>query len=814
MRGGEGTPDGEGGRENDGLTRRRFVQVCVGVATAAAVGSTLSSFIGLRSPIEVKAPPRATQAVAVCSVCSLGCGLTSVSSEGRPYPPKGDPQSSSTSGMVCTRGALPPEGVWPATLERPMKRISPTTKGQAPSLDQFETVDWTDAISDLANVLIETGIAFDETARGCILGGDVALEDAYLAAKIWKGALSSPSIDSVDSLHTRASDAVFLEQLGEVASPTCLNDIGLADLIVVVGEDLANTHPVAYARVAEAVTARGATLVVIDPRVTATSTRTRCLHVPVRAGGEVALLNAVGNVLVHELGVAPDSWALDNTLNATSMAEFLKLYAPEFDENERVDAEHLINLCDGPSEWVADLGNRDAAGFLKSFDVPTITGVDPATVRDLAHRWNLARNVLTIWSTRLAGAGDDGAAVSSVVDLHLLTGQMGRPGAGPMGLSAHAGGRGVVEAGASPMTLPGSVPAGLPEPPSSLVETWGLELAGNASRLPVAKGVMDILIRARAGELPVLLLTGGSVSAQLPDADGLVTQALASTYVVSTAGHVEDPDVAFADLVLPRCSWYEREAHYISSERKLARSLPSMPRPDGPWTELETLSRLGSELYAGTDLDLQLPMWAMEELQRATVSAPADISAVPAGDGLTDSRGMQWPVPDSFAAAVGGNPRRHMGQDGRRTGFPTPTGRALVMPREHPGLHRPPSPDYPLTALVCLEAETWWDGLQFQPSGGEVVRAPRVAGAYVEMTAEDAGALGLVEGVTAHVTSPQGTIALPVRIAPPGSLPGHVAIPWGADARVGVLPPSFPLDSNGIPPWTAFSVVVSLEPPL
>ncbi len=786
----------------------------MGVATAAAVGSTLSSFVGLRSPIEVKAPPSASEAVSVCPVCSVGCGVVSVSSRGDAYPPRGDPQSSSTSGMVCTRGALPPAGVWPSTLGHPMRRTSPTTKGQAPSLDQFEEVDWTDAIEDLANVLIETGNAYDETARGCILGGDVGLEDAYLAAKVWKGALSSPSIDTVESLHTRASDAVFLEQLGEVASPTCLNDIGLADLIVVVGEDLATTHPVAYARVVEAVTARGATLVVVDPRVTATSTRTRCVHVRVRAGGEVALLNAVGNVLVHEMGVAPDPWALDNTLNAASMAEFLKLYAPEFDENERVDSEYLIGLCDGPSEWVAGLGNRDAAGFLKSFDVPTITGVDPGTVRDLARRWNLARNVLTIWSTRLAGAGDDGAAVSSVVNLHLLTGQVGRPGAGPMGLSALAGGRGAVEAGASPMTLPGSVPAGLAEPPASLVDAWGLEMAGNASRLPAAPGVVDILIRARAGELPVLLLLGGSITPQLPDQEGLVAQALANTYVVATAGHLEDPDVAHADLVLPRCSWYEREAHYISSERKVARSLPSLPRHHGPWTELEMLSRLGREVHAGADLDLQVPWRAMEELQRATASSPADLSALPTGDALTDSRGMQWPVPDPAAAAVKGNPRRHMGQDGRAAGFPTPSGRAMILPREHPGLRRPPSPDYPLTALVCLEADTWWDGLQFLPSGGDVVRERRASIAHLEMTAEDASAVGLAGGMTARVTSAQGALSMPVRIAPTGTLAGHVAIPWGANARVGVLPPSFPLDSNGVPPWTVFSVRVGPEPPL
>lgn len=161
-----------------------------------------------------------------------------------------------------------------------------------------------------------------------------------------------------------------------------------------------------------------------------------------------------------------------------------------------------------------------------------------------------------------------------------------------------------------------------------------------------------------------------------------------------------------------------------------------------------------------------------------------------------------------------GQPQEAHGTGRQGRGVPHPiregAGPSQGAPRAAPS----PSPDYPLTALVSLEGDTWWDGLQFQPSGGEVVREPRVSVAHLEMAEEDASSLGLAEGMTARVTSPQGTLALPVHIAPPGTLAGHVTIPWGADARVGVLPPSFPLDSNGIPPWTVFSVRVGPEPPL
>jgi len=800
----------DGERTDEGLTRRRFVQVCVGVATAAAVVSTVSSFVGVRSPLEVTSPPSATEAVAMCPVCSVGCGLISVGSRGEAFPPRGDGQSSSTSGMVCTRGAFPPGSVWPSTIGMPLKRRSPATKGTPPTLDQFETVPWEEAIADISQVLIGVGMT-DPTARGCILGGDLALEDAYVAGKLFKGALSSSSIDTVESLHSRTTDRVLMDQLGEVASATCLNDIGLADLIVVVGEDLAATHPVAYAHVAEAVATKGATLVVIDPRVTATVLRTRSIHVPVRAGGEVALLNSIGSVMAHEMEVAPAQWALTNSLNARAQAEYLKLYSPVLDENERVDARHLVDLCDGPSEWVDGLGNRDAEGLLKSFDVLTITGIDVATVRDLARRWNLARNVLTIWASHLSGAGDDGAAVSSVVNLHLLSGQMGRPGAGCMGMQAYAAGRGASEAGASPLTLPGSYPGG-GEPSTALMEAWGVDLAANAARLPPGRGTIDMLTRAKNGELEALLLLGGTVSTQLPDTENLVRPALMATkFVVSTAAHLEDPDVAYADMVLPRLSWYEREAHFVSSERKIARSLPSMGRLDGARTDMEFLAALGSQFVAGPDFDFPSPMVSLDELKRASAGAPADMSALPLGQDLTDARGVQWPVPDPASAASKGTPRRHMGQDGG-TGFPTPTGKALTLPQEHPGLRRPPDPTYPMTALMSLDGATWWDGLQYQPHGGDVVRPREVEAAYVEISPEDAEDLGLVEGARALVTSATSSVELPVRVGPSGTAKGHVFIPWGVDEDVQRLAPSVPLDTDGVPPWSTFNVLVEPVP--
>lgn len=806
MRGDRMSGEDEG--RNEGVSRRRFVQVCVGVATVAAVGSTVSSFLGLRSPLEVEPPPDAVEAVAVCSVCSVGCGLRSVSSKGEAFPPRGDTQSIATSGMVCGRGALPPSTVWPSTLATPLKRISPTSKGTTPSMDQFQTITWDEAIRDVVGALVDAGLAFGADARGCILGTDVALEDAYVASKLFKGVLGTPHLDCVSSMHQRAGERVQVDQFGQLAPPTCYADTTLANMFLVMGEDIAVTHPVLYAMVAGAVQSKGATLVVADPRRTATSSRTKAVHVPVSAGGEVVLLNAVGHVLVHEMEVAPAVGARDMALNVDAFAEYLKLYDPDHNPNMRVDPGHVKDLCDGPSEWVGQLGNRDANGFLKSFDVPSITGLDAETIRDLARSWNLARNVMTIWSSRLSGSGDDGAAVSTVVNLHLLTAQMGRPGAGPLAMHAQAGGRGSMEAGATPLTLPGGAPGGTGEAPAALVETWGSSLADEAARLPEGLGALETLARAKAGDLPVLLLLGGSVSTQIPDLDNLVDPALRRSMVVVTAAHLDDPDVAYADYVLPRPSWYERECYAVSSERRVGRSLPSMAALEGVRTELDVLSSMGRMLISDPHFEFPTSTQAMEEMRRATRRTPADLTALPLGRDLTESRGVQWPVPDERTADLKGTARRYLGQDGINQGFPTPSGKATIMPREWPGLRRSESPVFPLTAVMSLDGATWWDGRMYLPQGGDVLRPSEVEGAYVELTAEDAAELLLLEGSTARVTSAQGSAELPVRISEKGTAKGTVFLPWGVDIPTQRLAPSGPLDSNGVPPWSAFPVRV------
>jgi len=803
---GEG-PGGATAPEGEGVSRRRFVQVCVAAATVAAAGSALAAIVGRPSGPAVPAAPRARTSVAVCPVCSVGCGLEAVSSGGEPSPSGGDPLSTSTGGMVCARGTYTPGRDWPATLTGPMARVAGTAKGSPAQPSHFEPIAWDDALDLLASKLIEVEADIGPDGRGCLMDGGVPLEDCYMAAKLWKGAMRSGAIDCVESLHSRAAEAAMLEQLGASAPPTCLADIGLASLIVVVGEDLAVTHPVLYARVAEAVLTRGARLVVVDPRATATAARAGALHVPCKAGAEVALLNAVGYVLVHELGKSADAWAAEHAINAASFREFLKLYNPRYDPTEAVDPALLVSLCDGDAGWVQGLGNRDDKNNIKSFDVPTITGLTDAQVRELATLWASASGVVTILSSRLGGAADGGAAASSVLNLHLLTAQLGRAGAGPFFLTATAAGRGAYDAGATPMGLPGGTAPVVGAPPAPLLAAWGSTLSDSATRARTM-GAMDILAAAAEGRLPRLLLLGGTVTASLPDQAGLLEQAMASAYVAATVAHLEDPDADWADLLLPRLPWPQRECHYISADRRVARSLPCMGASAGPRTELEVLAALGALMTSGGEFEARTSAAAMAELSRATEGAAADMSALPVGDALTEARGVQWPVATATQAALKGTARRHMGQDGRGTGFPTPTGKALVVPREHRALADAPTMDRAHVAVLSVDDGTWWDSTQYLPEGGAVVRDRERGESYVELASEDALAIGALGGESVIVSTERGQVLLPVRIAPAGTARGHVFLPWGSRSHLGTLPPSGKRDRNGTPPWSTFAVRV------
>jgi assimilatory nitrate reductase catalytic subunit len=222
---------------------------------------------------------------------------------------------------------------------------------------------------------------------------------------------------------------------------------------------------------------------------------------------------------------------------------------------------------------------------------------------------------------------------------------------------------------------------------------------------------------------------------------------------------------------------------------------------------MEVMADLGARFVGGPDFDFPSPAVAVDELRRASAGAPADLSSLPLGDDLSESRGMQWPVADLQAALSGGTPRRHMGQDGG-AGFPTPTGRAVILPQEHPGLRRPHDPNLPMTAIASLDGGTWWDGLQYLPLGGDVVRPRELEGAYIQMSPGDATELGLSQGSLALVTSAAGQMQLPVRVGSSGMAQGHVFLAWGADMTVQALSPSLPLDTDGVSPWSTFQVRV------
>jgi predicted molibdopterin-dependent oxidoreductase YjgC len=324
---------------------------------------------------------------------------------------------------------------------------------------------------------------------------------------------------------------------------------------------------------------------------------------------------------------------------------------------------------------------------------------------------------------------------------------------------------------------------------------------------------VEILGRASRRQLPVLLLLGGSVSEEVPDSH-LVDTALRSAYVVSNAAHLEDPDVAYTDLLLPGGTWYDREGHYISSERRVALSWPVFPLETRGWRTIYVLSKIGGAMGPPELFDENESSWSwMRELAEVTRGTPADLTHLPLLFDLREARGVQWPVATERSASFGGTARRHMGQDGRGPGFPTESGKAVVLPREHPGLRRATDPAYPLRAVMGLDIGTWWDGTFFELTGGEVERSRVRRGAYVEMTREDAQDLGLAEMALALVTSLSGEVELPVRYAQTGTVRGHVFIPWGGDKRTQVLAPSFPLDRNGVPPWSVFHVRVEVAPP-
>lgn len=673
-----------------------------------------------------------------CPYCGVGCGvLVDVGADGRATV-KGDPQHPANYGRLCSKGAALAD-----TLDLEGRLLTPEIDGQA--------VSWDAALDAVAGGLKRIIDAHGPEAVAFYVSGQLLTEDYYVANKLMKGFIGSGNIDTNSRLCMASSVAGHKRAFGADAVPGCYEDLEQAELIVLVGSNTAWCHPVVYQRIAQAKQDRPALkLVVIDPRRTATC-EIADLHLPIRPGADVTLFNGLLNYLRRE---------------------------------NRLDYEYLEHHTEG---FAAALDAADASAP----SIPAVAQSCDVAGEDLAqfYRWfvNVEKTV-TLYSQGVNQSSSGTDKVNSIINCHLATGRIGRPGMGPFSLTGQPNAMGGREVGGLANQLAAHMDFDDPGNIERVRHFW------DAPRMALGPGLKAVeLFQALAdGRVKAVWIMATNPAVSLPDAEH-VRAALARCELVIVSDCMRRTDTtACADILLPATTWGEKNGTVTNSERRITRARaflkpPGKAKPDW-WIVTQVARRMG---YARA-FPYEQPVDIFREHARLSefentggrafnIGAFQNIS----NEDYADFVPVQWPVP---ADAPHG--RARLFTDGR---FYTPSGKARLIAINPRPPAAPVDEGFPLVLNTGRVRDHWHT---LTRTGKSARLSQHVAEPFVQVHPLDADRFGLCEQDLACVESRWGEIVVRVQVTReqrPGSMfvPMHWNHQFASQARVdGVVNPA------------------------
>ncbi len=636
---------------------------------------------------------------------------------------RGDRHHPSSLGQVCVKGA---------TVGETLARNRLTTPLWRSSIDQpFTPISWERAMDVLLDRL-RTTLALHGPERVAIYGsGQFLTEDYYVANKLLKGALGCNNFDANSRLCMSSAVSGYARSLGSDGPPCCYDDLDVADLVVLIGTNTAECHPVLFQRLLKRRRREGGAprLVVVDPRATDTAAAAD-LHLPIRSGTDLALLHGLGHLLC-ELGARDQVFVARHTEGWDDLEPLLAAWTPQ----------------------------RTAA----------VCGIDEASLRQLARWWAESGSVLSMWSMGVNQRREGTATVAGLINLHLLTAQIGRPGAGPFSLTGQPNAMGGREVGGLAQLLPGYRSVANADHRAEVERHWGFA-PGAISATP-GLTVWDQIEAMERGELDLWWVAATNPLVSLPWLDRVRAAVVRCPLVVLSEAYAGTETAAVAHLVLPAAQWSEKAGTMTNSERRVTlcpafREPPGLARPD--WA---VFAEVGRRLGWRRQFAWTSAAEVHAEFVALTRGRPCDMAGL-SHDLLAAHGPQHWPFPEGTAPGAG---RARLYLD---HGFPTPDGRARLIAEAPLGLAEPPDEAYPLVLTVGRYLAHWHTLTRTV----HVARARKQhPGPVLEVHPRDAEPLGLVDGALARLCSRRGCVRVPVRLTT-AIRPGVVFLPmhWGA----------------------------------
>jgi assimilatory nitrate reductase catalytic subunit len=666
-----------------------------------------------------------------CPYCGVGCGVLADRDAVGTVTVRGDPHHPANFGRLCGKGSSLAE-----TIGLEGRLLSPMINGQEAS--------WDAALGHVAEGFGRIVREHGPDAIAFYVSGQILTEDYYVVNKLAKGFIGTANIDTNSRLCMASSVAGHRRAFGSDTVPGCYEDLETADLLVLVGSNAAWCHPILYQRMMAAKANNPACrIVVIDPRRTATCDGAD-LHLPVRSGSDSVLFNGL---LAH------------------------------LASRGAIDRAFVDGLTNGAEAAVKQVAGQTVA------QTADICGLSEGAVALFFDWFAKTERVVTLYSQGINQSSSGVDKVNSIINCHLLTGRIGRPGMGPFSLTGQPNAMGGREVGGLANQLAAHMEIENPQHRDIVKRFWQSPIIADRQGLKA----VDMFDAIADGRIKAVWIMSTNPLVSLPDADR-ARRALETCELVVVSDCMRHTDTTrHAHVLLPALTWGEKDGTVTNSERRISRQRRFLPAPGAARADWQVVCDVAGRMgFSGFDY----PNAAAIFREHAGLSSfenegtrDFDLSALRtiddrAYDALTP---IQWPVTREYPT---GTPR--MFETGE---FFTPDRKARFVPVTPRAAVNATSRDYPLVLNTGRVRDQWHTMTR---TGKSPRLLAHVFEPYAEFHPEDARMAGVENGGLARLTSSWGEMVARV-IVTAEQRRGCVFVPmhwngeYAGDGRVNAL---------------------------
>ncbi len=649
-----------------------------------------------------------------CGYCSVGCGMLIGIKDGKAVSVRGNPNHPVNRGMLCPKGLSEHH-----TLEAETRAKYPLLRKNG----KLVRITWDEALEILVTKFRAVQEQYGPDALGVLSTGQLVTEEFYALGKLIQLGFRTRNYDGNTTLCMASAVSGYKRSFGSDGPPGAYEDLEIADVILLLGANVADNHPILCQRLDAN---RSKILIVADPRVTKTAMMAD-VYLPLKPRSDIALLNGIIHILFAQ-NLVDRTYIEKHTTGITALEESIRKYTPEF--------------------------------------VSEITGLSQEQIIKTALLYGHAKAPFIGWTMGVNHSTKGTETVNAINNLALVTGKIGKAGASPFSITGQCNAMGTREAGFT-SSLPGYRKFESAADRESLAKLWNI----SSDRIPASRGLAypDIVEAALAKKIRALWVIATNPIVSFPNL-GVLQQSLeALDFFVVQDGFHPTPTSELADLVLPAAIWGEKEGTYTNSERRVSKVNVAVPPPAEARSDFDIFLAVAEKLGCREEL---FPGWrepkdAFEEWKRVSVGRLCDYSGLDYSL-VEEHGGIQWPFPSGTTEVA----TSRLYSDGR---FPSEDGKARLLPIEWEPFPEQPNEDYPFILNTGRTVEHW----HTRTKTAQVAILQHLSpNAWLEMNPRDAEALRLKPHAHVDIVSARGrTSGVELRVTEMIA-PGQVFMPF------------------------------------